>query len=175
MTASLIGKMAPSPIPIHDRGHHHRRQPFSWGVDHSYLPVSTYRRGDVQELHLETPVAVPAGAFQAKGGVEHVTHLELARQLAVIEEDSFNWKAVEGFEASAPVLAFGAQLATLGQAQVLRREGRVLKAGAERRQPFERTSKVVADRLRLQVPIDPQNRFELFGRHALADRQLKAF
>jgi hypothetical protein len=44
-------------------------------------PVSTHSsggRGDVEELHLEAPVAVPASALQAEGGVQHVAHAELA-------------------------------------------------------------------------------------------------
>jgi len=52
--------------------------------------------------------------------------------LAVIKENGFDRKAVEDFEAGPPVLAFGAELAALGEQQVFGREGGILKTSAER-------------------------------------------
>src|SRR5579859_8270020 len=118
------------------------------------------RRRDVEELHLETPVAVEAGALQSEGGVQPVADLELIGELAVVEEDGLDGHTVEGAEAGAPVLALGPELATFGEPHVARGKRRVLEARAERRQAFERAREVVADRLGLQIAVDPQNGFE---------------
>ena len=132
------------------------------------------RRGDVQQLHLQAPVAVEAGALQAECGVQQVAYAELAGQLAVVEEHGFDWHAVEGAEAGPPVLALVAQLATLGQPQVPGREGGVLEAGAKRRQALERAREVVADRLGLQIAVDPQDWLQALDRQRLANDFLKA-
>src|SRR5690349_1956836 len=84
--------------------------------------------GNVEQLHLQAPVAVEAGAFEAEGGVEQGANLELARKLAVVEEDCFHGHALEGAEAGAPVLPLVSELAALRQAHAFGREGRVLEA-----------------------------------------------
>ena len=82
----------------------------------------------------------------------------------MVEEHRFDGHAVEGAEARSPVLALVPELATLGQPHAFGGERRVLEPGAERGEALERTRKLVADRLGLQVAVDPQDRFEALCR-----------
>jgi len=117
----------------------------------------------------EATIKATADHGELRGDTVHGTYdqsrqliadLELTGQLAVVEEDGFDGERIKGFEARAPVLAFGAELAALGQTQVFRRERRILETRTERRKPFQRPREVVADRLGFEVPVDPQDRFE---------------
>ena len=72
------------------------------------------------------------------------------------------------------MLAFVAQLTTLGQPQVPGREGGVLESSPKRRQSFERAREVVADRLGLKIAVDPQDWLQALDRQRLANDFLKA-
>src|SRR5215216_1923451 len=92
----------------------------------------------------------------------------------MIEKHRLDRDAVEDPKASPPVLALSAKLAALGQAELLCRERRILETRPERGQALERAGEVVADRFRLQVAIDPQDRLEALDRQRLAHGQLEA-
>ena len=129
--------------------------------------------GYVEELHLEPPVAVEAGALEAEGGIEHLADPELGGQLAMIEKDGFYGHAVESTEAGSPMLALGTELAAFGEEQAFGREGGVLEASPKRSKTFQRPREVIADRLGFEIAVDPQNWLESLGRQPLADSKLK--
>ena len=71
------------------------------------------------------------------------------------------------------MLALDAELTALGEPQILRGERRVLEPCSERRQALERAREVVADRLGLEVAVDPQDGLEPLDRQRLADSLLE--
>src|SRR5262249_10654980 len=61
-------------------------------------------------------------------------------------------------QARLPVVPFRAHLSPPGEPQPFGRERGILEPGPDRPQPLQRARKVVADRLGLQIPVDPQHR-----------------
>src|SRR5437016_2402470 len=93
--------------------------------------LSRKRAGDVEQLHLQSPVAVETCPLEPEGRIEYFADAELGGQLAVIEKDCFDRNALERAEARAPMLALRAELSTFGKPHATRGERRVLEAGAE--------------------------------------------